>query len=198
MKPASKKSWLCSRRAFLGGLGAVGFTHLTGRPAQAQARKRFVVFYSPEGMWNGADRPTSGGASLGSIFGPMDPFKSRITGLDGMDLQTGVNDRPGVDEHHRLPHLLGCTKMVNGVTGGGPTIDQKIAKVIGSGTTFESLQFGVQIIYTDGSGRLIWKDRGEQLPPMQDPFMAYSRIFGGGATPPTGQVKLKEIICKWH
>jgi hypothetical protein len=184
--PTSKKSWLCSRRAFLGGLGAVGFTHLTGRPAQAQlgARKRFVVFYSPEGMWGGADRPAAGGSSLGSIFNPMDPFKSRITALDGMDLQTGVADKPGVDEHHRLPHLLGCTKMVNGTTGGGPTIDQKIAKAIGTGTTFESLQFGVQIVYTDGSGRLIWKARGEQLPPMEDPWQAYTRIFGNGMMTP--------------
>jgi hypothetical protein len=188
--PANKKSWLCSRRAFLGGLGAVGFTHLTGRQAQAQigARKRFVVFYSPEGMWGGADRPAVGGTTLGSIFNPMDPFRAKIIALDGMDLQTGVNDRPGVDEHHRLPHLLGCTKMVNGTTGGGPTLDQKIAKAIGGGSTFESLQFGVQIVYTDGSGRLIWKARGEQLPSMEDPWQAYNRIFGNGmAQPMPGQ-----------
>jgi len=187
--PAKKQSWLCSRRAFLGGLGAVGFTHLTSRPAHAQlgTRKRFVVFYSPEGMWGGADRPSAGGTSLGSIFSPMDPFRSKIIALDGMDLQSGVADRPGVDEHHRLPHLLGCTKMVNGVTGGGPTLDQKIAKVIGAGSTFESLQFGVQIVYTDGSGRLIWKARGEQLPSMEDPWAAYNRIFGNGMmAPPTG------------
>jgi len=184
--PVKKKSWLCSRRAFLGGLGAVGFSHLAGRPAQAQigARKRFVVFYSPEGMWGGADRPSAGANTLGSIFGPMDPFRQKIISLDGLDLQTGVNDRPGVDEHHRLPHLLGCTKMVNGVTGGGPTLDQKIAKVIGTSSTFESLQFGVQIVYTDGSGRLIWKARGEQLPSMEDPWQAYTRIFGNGMMTP--------------
>jgi hypothetical protein len=184
---SKNRNWLCSRRGFLGGLGAVGFGHLlpNGRLAHAQGtRKRFVVVYVPEGMWAGADRPAAGANTLGSIFDPMDPFRSKIVALNGLDLATAINDRPGVDEHHRLPHLLGCTKMLNGVTGGGPTLDQKIAKAIGANSTFESLQFGVQIIYTDGSGRLIWKAAGEQLPGMQDPWQAYSRIFGGGMGQP--------------
>jgi hypothetical protein len=111
----------------------------------------------------------------------LDPFRSRVTALDGMDHATMLADRPGVDEHHRTPHLLGCTKMVDGQTGGGPTLDQKIAKVVGANSTFESLQFGVQIVYKDGSGRPTWKDRGQQLPAMEDPYKAYDRIFGGGA-----------------
>ncbi len=196
MKPANSKPWFCSRRALLGGLGAVGFNHLLPGSAQAQApvgpRKRFVVVYVPEGMWAGADRPAAGAATLGSIFGPMDPFRSKITALDGIDLATAISDRPGVDEHHRLPHLLTCTKMLDGRTGGGPSIDQKIAQVIGGNSTFQSLQFGVQIVYKDGSGRPIWKGRGEQLPAMEDPWLAYDRIFGGqmgqpaqpGQTPP--------------
>jgi hypothetical protein len=189
---SKKKPWLCSRRAFMGGLGAVGFGHLLPRQAQAQLgqRKRFVVVYVPEGMWAGAERPSPGASTLGSVFGPMDPFRSKITALDGVDLTTAINDRPGVDEHHRLPHLLTSTKMVDGRTGGGPSIDQKIAKVVGANSTFESLQFGVQIVYKDGSGRLIWKGRGELLPAMEDPWAAYSRIFAGGMAPtvqPPGQ-----------
>ena len=184
MTTTKTKKWPVSRRAFLGGLGAVGFSHLlpNGRLAHAQsAPKRFVAIYVPEGMWSGVERPTA--ASFGSVFGPMDPFKSKIVGFDGFDLASAIADRPGVDNHHRLPHLLGCTKMVNGVTGGGPTIDQRIAKVVGASSTFESLQFGVQIVYTDGSGRLVWKASGQQLPPMENPAMAYSRIFAGGAAP---------------
>jgi hypothetical protein len=185
--PANKKPWFCSRRAFLGGLGAVGFNHLLPRSAQAQpaTRKRFIPIYVPEGMWAGADRPAAGASTLGSIFGPLDPFRSKITALDGFDLATAAADRPGVDEHHRTPHLLGCTKMVDGRTGGGPTIDQKIAQLIGGNSTFQSLQFGVQIVYKDGSGRPIWKARGELLPAMESPWLAYDRIFGGqmGQTP---------------
>jgi hypothetical protein len=184
--PAQKKSWLCSRRAFFGGLGAVGFSHLLPRSAQAQpgTPKRFIPVYVPEGMWAGADRPAPGANTLGSIFGPLDPFRSKITALDGIDLATAFADRPGVDEHHRTPHLLGCTKMIDGRTGGGPSIDQKIAQVIGGNKTFQSLQFGVQIVYKDGSGRPIWKARGELLPAMEDPWQAYSRIFGGQMGPP--------------
>jgi hypothetical protein len=128
VKPSKNQAWLCSRRAFLGGLGAVGFGHLMpgGRLAHAEVGKprRFVVVYVPEGMWAGADRPAAGASTLGSIFGPMDAFRSKIVALDGLDLATAINDRPGVDEHHRLPHLLGCTKMLIGTTGGGPTLDQ--------------------------------------------------------------------------
>jgi hypothetical protein len=184
--PAKKKSWLCSRRAFMGGLGAVGFSHLLPGSAQAQLapRKRFVAVYVPEGMWAGAERPVPGAATLGPIFGPMDPFRAKLTALDGFDLASAIADRPGVDEHHRLPHLLGCTKMVDGQTGGGPTLDQKIAKAIGGSSTFESLQFGVQIVYKDGSGRPIWKGRGELLPAMEDPWQAYGRIFGNGMPRP--------------
>jgi hypothetical protein len=187
--PAKKKSWLCSRRAFLGGLGAVGFTHLQPRSAHAQLTpKRFIPIYVPEGMWAGADRPAPGANTLGSIFGPLDPFRAKVTALDGFDLASAIADRPGVDEHHRTPHLLGCTKMIDGRTGGGPSIDQKIAQVIGGSSTFQSLQFGVQIVYKDGSGRPIWKGRGELLPAMEDPWQAYTRIFGGGQTvQPPGQ-----------
>ena len=185
-----KHRWFCSRRAFLGGLGAAGFSHLLPGAAQAQGRKRFVVVYVPEGMWAGADRPAAGATTLGSIFGPMDPYRTKVTALDGFDIATAAADRPGVDEHHRLPHLLSSTKMVDGRTSGAPTIDQRIAKVVGGQSTFESLQFGVQIVYKDGSGRLIWKDRAEQLPAMEDPWAAYDRIFGnrmGPAMPPPGQ-----------
>jgi Protein of unknown function (DUF1552) len=198
--PAKNKPWLCSRRAFLGGLGAVGFNHLLAGPAHAQLsqRKRFIVVYVPEGMWAGADRPAPGADTLGSIFGPLDPFRSKITALDGIDLATAISDRPGVDEHHRLPHLLTCTKMLDGRTGGGPSIDQKIAQVIGGGSTFQSLQFGVQIVYKDGSGRPIWKGRGEQLPAMEDPWMAYERIFGGQVAQPgpAGQPERKFDLRK--
>jgi hypothetical protein len=179
---ANKKLWPVSRRAFLGGLGAAGFSHLLpgGRLAHAQtgAPRRFVAIYVPEGMWSGVERPSA--ATFGSVFGPMDPFKSKIVAFDGFDLSSAIADKPGVDNHHRLPHLLGCTRMVNGTTGGGPTLDQRLAKVVGASSTFESLQFGVQIVYTDGSGRLVWKASGQQLPPMESPIAAYERIFGGG------------------
>ena len=139
----------------------------------------------------GGRRPPRGRRRhAGFDFGPLDPFKSKVTALDGFNLASAIADRPGVDEHHRTPHLLGCTKMVDGRTGGGPSIDQKIAQVIGGNSTFQSLQFGVQIVYKYGSGRPIWKGRGELLPAMEDPWQAYDRIFAGGQTmPPAGTTR---------
>ncbi len=79
MTTPKKKLWPVSRRAFMSGLGAVGFSHLlpSGRLAHAQTGgpKRFVAIYVPEGMWAGVQRPNA--TSFGPVFGPMDKHCAR-------------------------------------------------------------------------------------------------------------------------
>lgn len=173
--------WRPSRRALLGGLAAVGSTaFLPRRPALAQAGslKRFLVVHVPEGMWSDAARPAAGGSSLGPIFGPLDPFRDRLTVLDGLNLRSR-DEGPGGDGHHRgVPHLLTCTEMADESNAGGPSIDQKIAASIGGDTTFQSLQFAVRIVYGDTNAALIWKGARDRLPAMQNPWEAYGRVFG--------------------
>jgi len=175
------KKWLSSRRALLGGLGAAGAFALLPRSqavAQASTPKRFIVVHVPEGMWSDAERPAVGAASLGPIFGPLDPFRARLTALDGLELRSRDNG-PGGDGHHRgVPHMLTCTEMADDANAGGPSIDQKIASLIGSDTKFRSLQFAVRIVYGDTNAALIWGAARERLPAMQDPWEAYQRIFG--------------------
>ena len=82
----------------------------------------FFVAHDAEGMWAGVNRPASGATTLGPVFGPLDAFRSKVIALDGFDASSLIADRPGVDEHHRTPHLLSCTKMLDGRTGGGAPI----------------------------------------------------------------------------
>ena len=58
--------WLLSRRALLGGLGALGASALLPRRfARAQNNPaippRLIIVHVPEGMWSGAPRPSAGG-----------------------------------------------------------------------------------------------------------------------------------------
>ena len=176
--------WRPSRRALLGGAAATCAGALwPRRPALAQvgASKRFLVVHVPEGMWSDAARPTAGGSSLGPVFGPLDPFRDRVTVLDGLNLRSR-DEGPGGDGHHRgVPHLLTCTEMADESNAGGASIDQKIAAAIGCDTTFQSLQFAVRIVYGDTNAALIWKGARDRLPAMQNPWEAYGRIFGSEA-----------------
>jgi hypothetical protein len=181
------RRWFHSRRALLGGLGALGLGAFMPRrqaAAQANTAKRFLVVHVPEGMWTQAARPQPGAASLGPIFSPLDPFKSKLTVLSGLELASRDHG-PGGDGHHRgVPHMLTCTEMADDGNAGGPSVDQKIAAAIGADTTYESLQFAVRIVYGDTNAALIWAGAHERLPAMQNPWEAYERIFGGMMTDP--------------
>ncbi len=176
--------WRPSRRALLGGLAAVSGGALLPRKsalAQSAGAKRFLVVHVPEGMWSDAVRPAVGQSTLGPIFSPLDPFRSKLTVLDGLNLRSR-DQGPGGDGHHRgVPHMLTCTEMADSENAGGPSIDQKIARVISGDTTFKSLQFGVRILYDDTNSALIWAAARDRLPAMENPWEAYARIFGSVA-----------------
>ena len=175
--------WLLSRRALLGGVGALGLSSLLprSRARAASVPTRFVVFHVPEGMWSGAARPSAGGSSLGPIFSPLDPFKDQIIVLNNLEMKS--RDRgPGGDEHHRaIPHMLTGIEMQNENNAGGASLDQVIAKAIGQGSQLTSLQLAVRIVYTDTNSKPIWSGAGRVVPAQQDPWQVYKRVFGSGA-----------------
>jgi hypothetical protein len=144
-----------------------------------------MVVHVPEGMWNSASRPAASGTTLGPIYGPLDPYKSDITILNKLSMKSR-DKGPGGDGHHRgVPHMLTGIEMLDEGNAGGPSIDQKIASVIGKGSKYASLQFAVRIVYTDTNSRPIWSAPGRVVPALQNPWDAYTRIFGNaGATAP--------------
>src|SRR5207237_9650405 len=71
--------------------------------------------------------------------------------------------------------------------GGGISEDQKIAKHVGTGTRFASLELGVQIPDATVWDRISYLGPGLPLPPETSPLNAFNRIFAGitgGGSPP--------------
>jgi hypothetical protein len=184
--------FLLSRRALLGGVGALGLASLLPRGlarAADAAPTRFLVVHVPEGMWSGASRPTANATTLGPIFKALDPFMSNTIVLNGLNMQSRDHG-PGGDGHHRgVVHMLTGTEMADENNAGGPSIDQKIAAKIGGQTQLPSLQLAVRIVYQDTNSKPIWSGRSRVVPAQQDPWQAYKRIFQGATTgtkPATG------------
>jgi Protein of unknown function (DUF1552) len=182
--------WLISRRALLGGLGVAGVSAMLPRGlrgsafAQAAPPTRFVVVHVPEGMWNGAPRPAAGASSLGPIFSKLEPFRSKLTVLRGLDMKSR-DFGPGGDGHHRgVPHMLTGTEMLDEGNAGGMSVDQKIAQAISGSSKHKSLQFAVRIVYGDTNSRPLWSAPGRVVPAMQNPWEAYDRVFAGLSTTP--------------
>jgi hypothetical protein len=178
--------WLLSRRALLGGIGALGLsTVFEPKRARAQAPAippRFVVVHVPEGMWGSAQRPAAGANTLGPIFDPVDAYRGQILVLNNLDMKSRSHG-PGGDEHHRaVPHMLTGTEMADENNAGGPSVDQRIAQAIGGSSQFASLQFAVRIVYGDTNSKSLWSAAKRVVPAMQNPWDAYKRIFAT-ATP---------------
>ena len=180
--------WLLSRRALLGGIGALGVSSvLAPKTAQAAVPPRLVVIHVPEGMWSGAQRPVSGASTLGPIFDPMDAFRAQTLVLNNLDMKSRSHG-PGGDEHHRaVPHMLTGTEMADENNAGGPSLDQRIAQAIGGSSQFASLQFAVRIIYGDTNSKPLWSAAKRVVPAMQSPYDAYKRIFANAV--PTDPVR---------
>jgi len=182
--------WLISRRTVLGGIGLAGVSYFMPKGmlkarAQATAPTRFMVVHVPEGMWNNAARPAAGGSTFGPVWSPLDSYRADITFLNKLDMKSR-DKGPGGDGHHRgVPHMFTGIEMLDEGNAGGPSIDQKIASVIGKSSQYGSLQFAVRIVYTDTNSRPIWSAPGRVVPALQSPWDAYTRIFGKGTTPST-------------
>lgn len=174
--------WLLSRRALLGGVGALGVASLLPRSrARGQSvdapPTRLMVVHVPEGMWSGAARPKAGDASFGPIFGALDPYKAQINVLNKLSIKSREAG-PGGDGHHRgVVHMFTGTEMKDENNAGGASIDQKIAAAIGGSSRLPSLQLAVRIVYKDTNSKPIWSGPGRVVPAEQDPWQAYKRIF---------------------
>lgn len=184
--------WLLSRRALLGGIGALGATALLPKGlvrAAGDPPKRLMVVHVPEGMWQGAKRPVAGATTLGPIFQAMDPFMSKMIVLNGLNMKSRDNG-PGGDGHHRgVVHMFTGIEMQDPDNAGGASVDQTIANTIGADTLLPSLQLAVRIVYNDTNSKPIWSGPSRAVPAVQDPWQAYKRMFPGVATttkPATG------------
>jgi hypothetical protein len=61
--------------------------------------------------------------------------------------------------------------------GGGVSIDQRIAQEIGANHSFGSLEFGVQVGAPNIWSRMSYAGPGQPVPPENNPYTNYQRIF---------------------
>jgi hypothetical protein len=132
-----------------------------------------IIFYTPHGTILDAWRPsgTDAAYTFGPILKPLEPFRHRITVLDGIDNLVA----PGVPAttHQSGPAVLltgrGLPPMGSGYyLGGGPSLDSLLLQV-SPRAPFTSLRLGVDAP-EDGSGRgVTWSGPGAALLPENDP-----------------------------
>ncbi len=73
-----------------------------------------------------------------------------------------------------------------------PTLDQEIAKLVGSGTRYPTLEVGIHS-GTDRLSTISWKSPTEMNVPRQDPYALAAEIFGVEAPKPTDPVRQKQL-----
>jgi hypothetical protein len=197
---------LLSRRAFLGGAGGItiglplleSMTEQRARAAVSAAAKRLVIFFSPNATNNPAEfMPQQGGANytLGKETAPLLPLRDKLLVVSGINMESAKQDD---GDHHSIgmSHMLTATKWIpaSGYEkpggdqftvgfAGGISVDQHIAKQIGTTTKFPSLEFGVISISDYGVhpfSRMISAGPNQPVPAEDDPGAMFKRVFTDG------------------
>ena len=184
-----------SRRQLLRALGVTAAAApfvpaLDSWAAGAPIKRLVTVFYPhgvvPENYWPGGTE-TAFTFAPGSILEPLAAHKADMIVFKNLK-------RPsrGPGEHERCGGNLwtGTALAAGSQDANGPSVDQIVAKEVGSATDFASVQFGAQTSYwgegetKDGSPNtsLIYAAARARIYPELDPEKQFTRLFGSAAT----------------
>jgi hypothetical protein len=163
--------------------------------------RRFGIFFWGNGRGVEAARwnPAKSGAEwdLSPQLEPLKDYKSYLNVVSGARIRLS-NSPQG---HHKgSVGILSGADFVTQPAGNapyrstfsGPSIDQTIARAIGSQTKFPSLEIGIsqRVIKGEGTTLQFLSHNGPDNtnPPEYDPVKLFDRVFAGsGGTPPTTQ-----------
>ena len=183
-----------SRRQLLRALGvtaaAAPFIPALDSWAAGPTKRLVTVFYPhgvvPENYWPGGSEASFTFAA-NSILEPMTPHKA-----DMIIFKNLKRPSRGPGEHERCGGNLwtGTALAAGSQDANGPSVDQIVAKALGTPVDFQSLQFGVQTSYwgendtKDGSPNtsLIYADKRARIYPELDPEKQFARVFGSAST----------------
>lgn len=195
-----KKRFALTRRGFLrsataAGVGAAALPFLTSGASHAAEGfpKRFIVFFSPNGTIPSEWSPDGGETdfTLRRILAPLEAHREKLLILDGLDMRS-TSEGPGDGHQKGMGHMLTGRELLPGDVGGGCdscaavswasgiSVDQQIANHIAGDTAFRSLELGVR----NGNSSNVWtrmsyRGASEPLPPEDDPYAVFDRVFGG-------------------
>jgi len=203
---------LASRRRVLrGALGAaIGLPFLESLPALparalaaasvlATFPTRFVVMFSPSGTVPSAWTPvgTENQFTLSPILSPLANHQADIVVIGGVSQRGGGGDGHQNGMAGMLTGQLlnpGPFAGVGSAPAGwaaGPSVDQRVASVLGTTTQLRSLELGVQVGAADDYARMCYRDADQPLPPVEDPSQAYASIFTDLHTDPNLLARLR-------
>ncbi len=200
------------RRAFLRGMGTAvalpffdAMVPAFASPAAAKPPLRMAFVYVPNGIdmrhWN----PDYEGqlAALPRTLRPLEPLKDDLLLMGNLTHNTGRALLDGAGDHGRCcgSYLTGIqVKKSTTDIKAGVSMDQLIARQIGSQTRFPSLEIGLEDARQSGdcdsgyscayTNNLAWRSETQPLPPILDPRALFERLFGDGvAMSPEARVR---------
>jgi hypothetical protein len=187
-----------SRRAFLGGAGAIIalpiLESLIGEKAFADPAfpARTLCYYVPNGMVMDKWTPTATGSgyTLSPILQPLADLQDKILLLSGLSNLPAKPDGPG-DHAGGTSGFLTCAHANKSETEIklGISMDQVIAQQIGDATPIRSMQLGIDGGLSTGgcdSGyscaytrNISWASEDQPLTKATSPKVVFNQIFGG-------------------
>ncbi len=141
--------------------------------------------------------------TLGELHQPLVPFKNKLTFLDGLDMVSAQADPIGGANGHigGETHALIAANRQSPELGGGPSIDQYIAKAINSPsplTSLRSLEMYVNQWGSDGGGEAhpLYESSGQAIPLRGDCGAVYDRMLPNGpkGTTPEQKARLARMV----
>jgi Protein of unknown function (DUF1552) len=185
-----------SRRRVLSMLSSIPVAaSLRSLPADAapgDIPKRVLLFFTPHGTLFDRWRPTVAGGTftLKNILAPLQPFKEKLSIIDGLGMTAGG---PAV-AHQRGPAALftgsplakDATFDRPSVPGDQtfgwnttPSVDQVIADRLGAVTPYRSIELGVACMGGVPGHHISYRGPAQPMTPRQNPRQAYVDLFGG-------------------
>lgn len=178
----------------LGPLGVVGRALASGGTASSTGRPiRLACIITPSGTIRNAwgHRNSDADFVMGEILQPFAPLRDQITVLSGIDMAVARLGNGG--GHQRGPggiltgerllrgHFCGGIDCQSGASGwaAGPSLDQVIVQQNPGRTRIDSLELGVRLTGPNNRHRISFRAANEPLPPDNDPFHVYQRVFAG-------------------
>lgn len=190
------------RRQFLAGLGSTLLASplLRGLSGEARAAtpqaQRLIVVFTPNGTihnhWRPSGTETDFTFPAGSILEPLARHRDNLLVLEGLDFVDADNHDPGM-----ATMLTGAGTAQS--TTQGMSLDQFVASKLGTGSRFQSLEFGVQTSLWGAARttRMSYSAPGVFVSPEDVPRNAYQRLFGalgGDATVADKQLRRRRSM----
>jgi hypothetical protein len=190
-----RRAWL---QASLAAAGGAAFPLLGGLRGRARADMayptRLIVIHTPNGVVVPGFRPSGGETDfvLGEVLSPLERHRSKLLVLGGINMPFAESG-PGSHHARGLGGLLtgrliqsGTFATFGGTMSGwanGISLDQHIAQTLAPPTRFKSLELGVRILNSDVRGRLSYLGPSQPVPPIEDPYDTFDRLFAGLVAP---------------